>query len=347
MEQAGPTRADKGPLNVLKTGVPELYPELLDADLERVARSPAHLAFLRAVGPKSVLVVPLAARSRVFGTMTFLQTTSERRFAKSDLAFAQDLAARVALALDNARLYARLRVAVKTRDEVLSVVSHDLRNPLAAINAAASLAMRGLDAVGSPEATRTPRRNLELVRRTALRMSALIERLLDIARLDVPESLDVRPHEPESLVREAVELEQPLAIAKRIALVSQTRGPLPPIVADRERLNRVFENLVGNAIKFTPEGGRIIVSAELAGDAVSFAVTDTGPGIAKTDMEHVFERYWRAKRTPGVGAGLGLAIAKAIVQAHGGEIRVENLPEGGARFSFTIPCERIPHRRAA
>jgi PAS domain S-box-containing protein len=338
--------ATMGAGHVLRTGVPEIYPDVPESWAESIARTPEHLAALKVVGVRSVVIVPLSARGRVFGTMSFAQTSSGRRFGQSDLSFAQDLAARVGLALDNARLYQRKREALKARDEVLSVVSHDLRNPLAAIRAAAGLVLRGLD---SPEtAARLTRKNLELIVRTAVRMDTLIERLLDVARIDARQlPIDAEPGNPEDILRAAIEQEQPLAIGKRINVLVEIESPLRPILVNRDRLHAVFENLMGNAIKFTPEGGRIVVSARLVGGSVRFTITDSGPGISEPDLPHIFERFWRAKSSAGMGVGLGLAIAKGIVEAHGGEIRVQNIPGAGASFSFTIPCAPTLEKRAA
>ncbi|HZU97986.1 MAG TPA: PAS domain-containing sensor histidine kinase [Planctomycetota bacterium] len=343
-----PPRPDAlvGAGHVLRTGVPEVFSEIPEGWAESIARTPEHLAALKVVGIRSALIVPLSARGRVFGTMSFAQSSSGRRFGRADLSFAQDLAARVGLALDNARLYQRKREALKARDEVLSVVSHDLRNPLAAIRAAAGLVLRGLD---SPEtAQRLTRRNLDIIVRTAVRMDTLIERLLDVARIDARKlPIEARPEDPAEILRVAIEQEQPLAIGKRINLLVEIDSPLRPILANRDRLHAVFENLMGNAIKFTPEGGRIVVGARLVGGSVRFTITDSGPGISDADLPHIFERFWRAKNSAGMGVGLGLAIAKGIVEAHGGEIRVQNVPGAGASFSFTIPCAPSLERRAA
>jgi signal transduction histidine kinase len=147
--------------------------------------------------------------------------------------------------------------------------------------------------------------------------------------------------QPDALVRDAVDAARPLAAAKRIALAALVPPDLPPVVADRERILQVFSNLLGNAVKFTAEGGRVEVRAtrrdgEGGGGVVEFTVSDTGPGIAPEDLPHVFERFWRAKKVARTGTGLGLAITKAIVEAHGGQVRAESEPGRGSRFSFTL-----------
>jgi signal transduction histidine kinase len=139
------------------------------------------------------------------------------------------------------------------------------------------------------------------------------------------------------LVTDALELLRPLAAAKRIALVTTLSPALPPVAADHERVLQVFSNLGGNAVKFTPKDGCIEIRAALRGAAVEFSVRDTGPGIASEAIRHVFDRFWQARKTARNDAGLGLAIAKGIVEAHGGSIHADNDLGGGSCFSFTLP----------
>jgi signal transduction histidine kinase len=136
---------------------------------------------------------------------------------------------------------------------------------------------------------------------------------------------------------DALDLLRPLAAAKRIALVTDLSPALPRVDGDRERLLQVFSNLGGNAIKFTPENGRIEIRVSVRESGVEFAVRDNGPGIASEDLPHIFDRFWQAKKAARSGVGLGLAIAKGIVESHGGGIRVESQPGQGSCFAFTLP----------
>jgi signal transduction histidine kinase len=169
-------------------------------------------------------------------------------------------------------------------------------------------------------------------------MERLIQDLLDVARMESGRLTVSREFlDPEPLVREMCESNAPIAAQKKQKIVCNVEEPLGQICADRDRLVQVFGNLIGNAVKFTPERGAISVSAHAAGDYVEFVVSDSGPGIPEGDLKHVFTPYWQAKKTAHMGAGLGLAIVRGIVQAHGGEVWAENGPEGGAAFRFRIP----------
>jgi signal transduction histidine kinase len=223
----------------------------------------------------------------------------------------------------------KAEAATNARDEVLATVSHDLKNPLGTIFTSATLL---LDVELAPEAHR---RQLEIIRRTAQRMDRLIQDLLDVSRMEAGRfSIDARPVSARSLVVEARELLSSIAQAKNIELVQE----LPPrevvVAADRDRVLQVFSNLIGNAIKFTPSGGRVTVRAQADGDMVVFDVEDTGIGISVTDLQRIFDRFWHAGE--GSGSGLGLAIAKGIVEAHGGSIQASSAGSGST-FTFRLP----------
>jgi len=236
-----------------------------------------------------------------------------------------------ALEIDLARRVELEQRAVQARDELVAVVSHDLKNPLGVIAIEASR-LRRLP-VAEPA-----RKAGERIARSADRMKVLIGELLETARLESGRQiLDLAPAEPRQLVEEALAAMRPLAEAKRIVLLEEW-GELPERVqVDRERIFRVFSNLVGNAIKFTPEGGAIAARAAKRDGEVVVSIADSGPGIPSADLPFVFDRFWQARRTRSLGAGLGLPIAKAIVEAHGGRIWAESEPGKGARFVFTVP----------
>jgi len=169
-------------------------------------------------------------------------------------------------------------------------------------------------------------------------MKALIEDLLELAIIGEKSfPLDVQPVESRDLLEDAVTDAQPLADAKHISLVLDLNDP-PKIDADPHRISRVFSNLLGNAIKFTPEGGTVTLSARPRDGALSVTIADTGPGIAPENLAHVFDRYWRPKGSEGDGTGLGLYIVRGIVEAHGGRVWAESSPQGST-FVFTLPLE--------
>jgi signal transduction histidine kinase len=177
-----------------------------------------------------------------------------------------------------------------------------------------------------------------VIRRSADRANRLISDLLDVARIQAGGlAVEPVPVEAAALVQEALEAATPLANGKKLTLQPEMPEHLPAVCSDRDRVLQVFGNLIGNAIKFTPEGGRITVRADNEPHEVKFAVCDTGPGIPPEHLPHVFDRYWQAKSTRKLGTGLGLSIAKGIVEAHGGRIWVESELGKGAAFHFTLP----------
>ena len=168
-------------------------------------------------------------------------------------------------------------------------------------------------------------------------MKRLIDDLVDIARIEAGRlRIDEETCAAGELLRETIALLQPLAQQKKVRLEGQF-APEVDLVCDRNRILRVFSNLIGNAIKFTSEGGSITVSAEPVAGELRFAVTDTGSGIPAEELPHIFERFWQARNTARMGAGLGLAIAEGIVKAHGGKIWAESEPGKGTTLFFTLP----------
>ncbi|HEU4887675.1 MAG TPA: PAS domain S-box protein, partial [Thermoanaerobaculia bacterium] len=285
-----------------------------------------------------VLVTPLIAEEQPLGALVLLNgRASGRRFREGDVIRARTLGDLSSLALRRVRLMEQEReakekaeAAVLVRDETLGIVSHDLRNPLTKIALSADLLA---DAPADEQAEL-----VETIRSSARQMQRLIQDLLDVARMETG-SLSVAKDEvdPATLVREMCESNAPIARQKEQKIVCEIGDGLPPICGDRERLVQVFGNLIGNAIKFTPERGTITVEVRRAGRNVEFTVRDTGPGIPEADLKRVFTPYWQAKKTAHMGAGLGLAIVRGIVEAHGGKVWAENAPGGGAVFRFTIP----------
>ncbi|HYC94004.1 MAG TPA: PAS domain S-box protein [Thermoanaerobaculia bacterium] len=286
-----------------------------------------------------VLVTPLVAEKEPLGALVLLNSrASGRHFRDTDIVRARTLGDLASLALRRVRLMEQEReakekaeAAVRVRDETLGIVSHDLRNPLTTVALSADL-LSGAPPEEQPEL-------IETIRTSARQMQRLIQDLLDVARVEAG-GLAVAPSpvEPEPLVREVVTAHEPIAELKRQRLVCDIRGPLPKICADRDRLVQVLGNLLGNAVKFTPERGAIHVEVRHRDAEVFFSVRDSGPGIPEADLKNVFTPYWQAKKTAHMGAGLGLAIVRGIVEAHGGKVWAENAPGGGAMFTFTVPA---------
>jgi signal transduction histidine kinase len=232
------------------------------------------------------------------------------------------------------------RRATEARNDVLAVVSHDLRNPLTAILASVELLARPN---ASPE---RQQRRLETIRSAAQRMKHLIEGLLDSVRLEAqPPELHREPLPVSGVMDELAKLFEVRAAAEGVRLDVQPAAGT--VEADHERLLQVLANLVGNALKFTPAGGQVRVVAEATDEGVRFDVRDSGAGIAPADLPHVFERNWQARQARREGLGLGLYIARTLVALHGGRIWAESAPGAGSCFHFVIPPAQLKLAPAA
>jgi PAS domain S-box-containing protein len=242
-----------------------------------------------------------------------------------------------------------LRREVQIREQVVAVVSHDLRNPLNAIVLSTTLLRARLQSgVLDPGdvAAKT-----DVIRRAADQMHKLTQDLLDAAKIEAGKlALELRPEAPEQIVREVIETMRPQAEAKTIELLTTGEPAGETLSCDRHRVLQVFSNLVGNAIKFTPSAGRVTIGVRPEGEGTLFSVSDTGPGIPAEHLPRIFERFWQARETASGGTGLGLSIARGIVEAHGGRIWAESVPGRGATFFFwlpTAPVETAQGRAAA
>jgi PAS domain S-box-containing protein len=314
---------------------PLVLPSMATADLVHAGVDPAVVRSMTDVPVRSLMVFPLELRSHLYGLMTLLITHSERRYDDSYVVLARELAARIAHAIDNARLYQKSRQAVAVRDEVVAIVSHDLRNPLSVVKMCAStLSVEPLpDAATVTDLARTMHQSAEW-------MHTIIQDLLDVAHLESGR-LTLR-HERAStaaVIEKVVALHAPLAEERDLELTSDVPPDVPSISMDIARIGQVLANLIGNALKFTEPGGSITVSAGVSDDnKVVVSVTDTGRGIRADDLPRLFDRFWQASRGDlKRGTGLGLAIAKGIVEAHDGRIWVESVEGKGATFSFSLP----------
>jgi PAS domain S-box-containing protein len=317
----------------LRTGQPLLIASLTSRDLESLSLEPEHTKIMRELAPKSLITVPLTARGHTFGLFTVVRSESTERFDHEDLAFASEISRRAALAVDNARLYTESQHAVRTRDHVLAVVSHDLRNALGVIATSARLLL----SASADEQQRG--RRAETIIRACDRMNRLMQDLLDASRLHAGHVLSIEASRQEiaPMVQEACEIFRAAAEQKLISLECQIADAAPAVIADRDRVLQVLSNLLSNALKFTPEGGSITVRAHTDAEMVRISVADTGPGVRSEDLLRIFERFFQAHSTATQGTGLGLAIAKGIVEAHGGRIWVDSKPGIGATFYFTLP----------
>ncbi|HXH38411.1 MAG TPA: HAMP domain-containing sensor histidine kinase [Thermoanaerobaculia bacterium] len=281
---------------------------------------------------RSLMAVPLVSRGQTLGVILAAAAES-KPFTREDASLLGELSRHGSLSIDNARLYLESQQAVQAREEVLAIVSHDLRSPLNAVMLAASL-LQTSDRIAPQD-----REELEIIDISAKRMRRLIEDLLDVTRLEGGKRLPIEPAplSVESLFSETYELFKSQAATSSITLQYQAGDGVPQVFADQHRVLQVLSNLIGNAMKFTPPGGMITYRAEPQDASVRITVADNGPGIPKENLGDIFNPYWQAKRTARLGAGLGLPIAKGIVESHGGRMWVESEPGNGTKFFFTLP----------
>jgi len=283
---------------------------------------------LLANGLESLLGAPMYARGHLTGVV-YVASRTARAYADGELQLLDLIAHRLGLIIDNAALYEQALAAIRSRDAVMGIVSHDLRNPLNAIQMCSDLIEADDPRLAKPVA---------IIKRSVDMMVRLINDLRDVGSIEAGHlSILPRAEDAIALVREAIDGVQDAAERKGLRLTTQLPCRDPVLDCDRIRIIQVLTNLLSNAIKFTPDGGAITVSLrEDAPGIARFSVEDTGTGISETDLPRVFDRYWQAGATAHLGTGLGLAIAKGIVEAHGGTIEVASQLGRGTTFSFTL-----------
>jgi signal transduction histidine kinase len=264
-----------------------------------------------------------ASRSRITGPPRGARDTSSRAALEHKCARLERLCA---------TLRERAELAEQGEQELLSVVSHDLRNPLSVILVSSRLMMRTC----APDAP--ARKQLEAVARAADEINLMVQDLVDAASIQAGRlAVGAEAHEAELLLDKALEAVQPIASAKPLEITKRVDEALPPVLCDRERIVQVVTNLVSNAVRFTPKGGKIAVSAQSADGEALFSISDTGPGIAREDQTLVFVRRENGKRQISQGTGLAVFVARGIVEAHGGRMWIESRVGEGSTFYFTLP----------
>ena len=278
-----------------------------------------------------MLIIPFLTAKRAIGALTLIAVDPERYWTDEIIRLAEKFAATAARTLENASLYSAAQRANRARDEVLGVVSHDLRNPLSAI----AMCARALRSEGNGNQAQL----LTTITESTDWMNRLIQDLLDVANIDRGQlSLERHAESPQAILDQAIHMFVMDADDQHIRLSARLESSVPNVNADAARVVQVLGNLVRNAIKFTPEGGEIELSAAPRGSSVVFSVRDTGRGIPVEAQARVFDRYWQSRGEARVrGTGLGLSISKGIVEAHGGRIWVESKEGAGSTFSFTLP----------
>jgi PAS domain S-box-containing protein len=340
--------ATRGIEAVLRSGKSEIHPNVRVPPPE--PGEDAYRGIVRALGVRSAMLVPLRARGRTLGVLTFVMAESGRNYTDDDLTFAEDLARRCAVALDNALLYEeqhqarhRADVASRAKDDFLAAVSHELRTPLNAIMGWATLLS------SSPVEPERRDRAIATIGRNAVAMAQLIDDLLDMSRVVSGQlRLEVQPVELARVVESAVDSIRPTADAKNIVVVTKPGDTLPLLPGDPARLTQIIWNLLSNAVKFTPQHGRVEIALRRDGACVEISVRDTGKGIDPRFLPHVFDPFRQEESSSSRGRGglgLGLAITRQLVELHRGKIEARSEGLGcGSEFivRFTTAPSRAP-----
>lgn len=305
--------------------------------LEEVLQSGRYKLFQK-LGLHSVCHVPLIARGRAFGLFTI--ANSQRDFTRDEFDLIKLVVEQISLSADNAYLYQEATKATKIREDMMAIVSHDLKNPLTVVDLGAqSLKKLVADNKSIDEIKTAISKTSQRIDSSVKRSLALITDLLTYSKIESGVLvLDVKELDVVALVEETIENHQLLAQNKGVELSYFIEEPHLKIKADHSKLLQVLSNLVGNSLKFTENSGTIKIRiSRKSNEEILFQVTDTGSGIKEEELQHIFDRYWQPARTQTQGSGLGLAIAKGVVDAHHGHIWVESTFGKGSTFNFTIP----------
>jgi signal transduction histidine kinase len=326
-------------IDALRSNQTQFIAEVPDSLITRIARSPEHLALLQKLNPRSIISVPLQIRGRSVGAITFAATESSRRYMERDARLAEDLARRVATAIDNAHLLNSLKVADRQKDDFLAMLAHELRNPLAAIQYAT-------DAARLPDVD-VQDELLDMIDRQVKTLARLIDDLLDISRIS-RNKIQLRKETVDlsTIARRAAATIRTLVEGKSHDLILQIADDPLPVHVDPTRMEQVFCNLLTNAAKYTPDGGRMTLSTVADNGDALVKIQDTGIGISSEILPHVFDLFTQADksldRSQG-GLGIGLTVVRKLAEMHGGTVTAYSAGVGlGAEFSVRIPLSDIP-----
>jgi len=331
-------------VSVLQSGQPELVSDVPESLLAAIARDASHRALIDRLAPRSMLTVPIVIRGRTVGTMQFVAAESGRRFVWDDIAVGVEFARRAAQAIENSRLYEELKEAQRQKDDFLAMLAHELRNPLAAIQYANHIAT--VTGGAPPEATET-------IDRQVKNLSRLIDDLLDVSRI-TRDKIHLKKEAVDGglVARRAVASIRPVVEGRKHAIAIDVSADPMPLVADATRLEQILVNLLNNAAKYTPEGGRIELRAFPNDGHAVFQIKDNGIGIPTESLPHVFELFTQVDksldRSQG-GLGIGLTVVRRLAEMHGGSVMADSAGLGhGSEFTVRIPLsDEIPGEGAA
>ena len=329
--------APTGVGQVIRTGQPEIYPEISDEMLVAGARDAEHLRISRELQIKSAIVVPMIARGRTLGALTLVSSERGRHYGDEDQTLAMELATRAAIAIDNAQLYRSALAASDAKSAFLATMSHELRTPLNAIIGYQSLLAEGIDG----ELNESQLSQLKRIRASAGHLLGLIDEVLTFSRVEAGKEI-VKREETSLLpiIEEAVAMVKPQAEAKQLAIRIDAKNA--QLYTDSGKVRQILLNILSNAIKFS-DSGEIVVSSRANRQSVSVEIRDAGIGVSRENLERIFDAFWqveqRSTRTVG-GTGLGLSVSRSLARLLGGEISVESEVDKGSTFTLTLPVRR-------
>jgi PAS domain S-box-containing protein len=343
-----PAANERHPIvEMMNTQTPILVERIEESDLSDVIRDDAHREILRKLDFKSYMVVPLIARGRLFGAMTFATSTEERRYGQDDLSLAEELARRAALALDNARLYDEaqrvqdaLRVALEAKDEFLGVMSHELRTPITAVYGGT----RVLRSRGERLDDESKARLLEDIEQESERLFRMVENLLVLSRLELGQQVATEPVLAQRVIGKLASSFKQRRPGRSLEL--KIDDHMQPVAAEPHYLEHVLRNLLTNADKYSPLDSPIEIEASTRGPEAEIVILDRGPGIAPEEAEAIFERFYRSDRTSGqaAGIGLGLTVCKRLMEAQAGRVWARPRKGGGMEAGITLPVYKEVER---
>jgi signal transduction histidine kinase/CheY-like chemotaxis protein len=320
-------------VKALRTGTSQLMEELPEALVARIAQDDEQLVAIQALGPRSVISVPLRIREQIIGAMSFV-VAAPRSYTQRDLKFAENIADRTAIAIDNAQLFQAVKQASRQKDEFLAMLAHELRNPLAAIRYAGAL--------GSISPADRQEQLWEIIERQTQNLARLIDDLLDVSRISRDKiTLRMEPIDMAVIVERAVATVRPLIEEKRHRLTVAVSDQRMPLVADPTRAEQIIANLLTNAAKYTPEEGRLAVCAFPREGQAVVEVVDSGVGLPREMLPRVFDLFAQADRTldrSQGGLGIGLTVARKLAEMHGGTVfAASEGPGHGSTFTLRLP----------
>jgi signal transduction histidine kinase len=336
-------KAKTGVPEVIRTGRPELYPEIPDEMLVAGAVDEQHLKILRELGFRSAIVVPLATPQKIFGAITVVSAESGRRYTEQDLEFLSELARRAALAVENSRLHEAEQAARRSAEaaneaktQFLAVMSHELRTPLNAIGGYAELLLMGIRGTVSDD----QKADLERIQRSQRNLLSLINDILNYAKLEAGHvEFDMAPVSLHPLLMDLESLITPQLRSRNLIYDYARCDPNLTVWGDAEKVRQILLNLLSNAIKFTEPGGTISIDCSESGDTVSIVVRDTGLGIPADRLASVFEPFVQLERrltSNHEGTGLGLAISRDLARGLGGELTARSQLGEGSEFELRL-----------